>query len=422
MFCSNCGQENSAEDRFCIFCGAELIDNHNFPDSTPNTVMQALWDAVVAGCKKVKAVFQKHPQIAIPVALVVACGVGLSIANATVFSGKRAATKYFLSMMNNDGSAVYQYLDLPESDFVNMTKFNDYFQTLGYKNVDVGNYQVTEVSSSGSRLTDSGEEGSITTDYEVTYYLRGDSGTRSMNIKVVNIPRFFGLLNSYKVISSYVATDYQVNVPTGSTVIVDDITLSDPVTRGDCDSYTIPSILCTDHTITINHPFGTQEGVFVPSSGSGYGNSYDCDSLPYNTATTEAVFAQAQAQFSSILNAAVARQAFPADIAQAGDADAQSRILEEFYDLQSDCYDVNNDTGYITVQITSSEDDSYQQSFSAGSIEYQCVIDYDYNYIRRRKNWYDEVEMQNGSDYGEATLTYVYENGAWVLEGFTCYL
>lgn len=422
MFCPNCGQENPAEDKFCMYCGAELIDNQNFPDNSTVTMKQALhalWDGAVGGFRKVKAVCKQHPQIAIPVIGIAGCCVCLSIANATVLSGKHTATKYFLAVMNNDGPAVYNYLDLPESDFVRLSTFNEYFKTLGYKDLNIGNYQVTEARSSLFGVD--GEAGSITTDYNITYYLRGDNSTRTMTVRVVNIPQALGLINYYKVISDCVATDYEINVPSGSTVTVGDITLSDPVEYADCDSYTIPSLYCQDYDITVTHPFGAEEATIHPTSGSSYNNVFNCNSLTYNTATTDALFAQALAQLNSILTSAVTRQDFPTDITCTQDADMQSDIQDTYDYLRANLYDTSSDTGYTSIQITDTTDDSDLQEFSVDEMTYQCSIDFSYNYTRRRKNWNDEVQMQNDSSYGNATLYYTYENGAWTLTGFNCY-
>ena len=31
MYCPNCGKLNPQEDKFCMYCGAQLIDNQNTP-------------------------------------------------------------------------------------------------------------------------------------------------------------------------------------------------------------------------------------------------------------------------------------------------------------------------------------------------------------------------------------------------------
>ena len=160
MFCPNCGQENAPEDKFCIYCGSELIDNQSFLDeSTTATVdvkqtLQLLWGGIQSGYKSLRHFFRNHPKVCIPVVVIVVCCAVFSIANATILSGKQAAKRYFQAIINDNSRGVYSCLDLPESDFVNASKFDDYFQTLGYQQAKVGNYQITGLDTTAGKGDD----------------------------------------------------------------------------------------------------------------------------------------------------------------------------------------------------------------------------------------------------------------------------
>lgn len=402
-----------------MFCGAELIDNQAFPDSGQATVgqmLEMLWHGIAAVFGKIGAFIKKYPVFCVPVLLLAAGVFVLSALNATVFSGERVARQYFLAMMNNDGSAVYRCLDLPESQFVNRDAFDRYFNSLKQQKQNVGNYTVKERKTTSSKDTEEG----LTRYYQITYYLHGSGSTQTMNLELVNVPAFFGLINSYKVMSEYVALGYTIDVPTGAAVMVDDISLTDPISYDDCDRYVIPAIFCNEHSIRIVHPLGEKEDRFTPRLSYGYDSGYVCSSMPYSSSVAETVSAQAQAQLNSIVSAIVAQQGFPGEVTLTADTEAQQEINETFRSLQSSWYDASKGTGYTSIQITSQRDSSDEQYFDADSVTYRCYLRFDYNYLRRRMTWLDEIEMQNGSDDGNATLYYAYENGAWVLEGFNC--
>lgn len=425
MFCPNCGEKNAPEDKYCIYCGAELIDNQDFPDESTDftadtkRILQLVWSKIKCVGKSMQRFLKRHPKVCIPLAAIAGCFVILSVVNATVFSGKQAVRKYFMAIMNDNSRAVYSCLDLPESDFVNASKFDDYFQTLGYKEAKVGNYQIDELGSTSSK-----DDESITSDYQVTYYLRGDSSTRSMYVELVRIPQFFGLINHYKVLSNYVVTGYTILAPEGSTVTVEGIELKNPVVNGNSESYTIPSMFNTDYEITITNQFGAETGTFVPGRRGTDADIYNSEVMSYNAETISAMYSQAQAQFSELLNSATAQQSFPADIAQTTDSDLQNDIARRFSDLKSNFYDSNSGTGLTGIQITGATDNSYSgQTFSANSpMEYTCEFDFNFNYTRRVRNWDGTIETVNGSSSGRATMYYIYENEAWALEGFNYYL
>lgn len=412
MYCPNCGKENSSEDRYCIYCGSELIDNQNFPETSEvdwKYVWQQIQSVTKSLCKKIQRFFKRHPKIAFPVLAAVGCFLALSIANATVLSGESVARRYFKALMNNDSRAVYACLDLPESQFVNASEFDKFFRSLGYQAHNIGDYEIKEYTTSSI-------ESDITSNYYITYYVRGDSPTHSTSVEVVNVPLFFGLINRYKVLSDYISSDFGVIVPAGSTVSVDGIILDGSTAYENYDRYSIPSLFCTGHDIAVSNSLGSAEDSFVPSPG--YGDSYTVYAVNYNADTVNAVYAQAQNQLNSILTAAIARQDFPADIVKSGDAD--NNVADRFSDLKSRLYDTSNNTGFTNIQVTATTDQSSQQVFDASTIQYNCTMRFDYSYARRWQNyWSGETGIDNGTSYGQAAFTYVYEDGVWALESIS---
>lgn len=408
MYCPNCGKENSSEDRYCIYCGSELIDNQNFPE-TSEVDWKYVWQQIQSVTKSLCKKIQRHPKIAFPVLAAVGCFLALSIANATVLSGESVARRYFKALMNNDSRAVYACLDLPESQFVNASEFDKFFRSLGYQAHNIGDYEIKEYTTSSI-------ESDITSNYYITYYVRGDSSTHSTSVEVVNVPLFFGLINRYKVLSDYISSDFGVIVPAGSTVSVDGIILDGSTAYENYDRYSIPSLFCTGHDIAVSNSLGSAEDSFVPSPG--YGDSYTVYAVNYNADTVNAVYAQAQNQLNSILTAAIARQDFPADIVKSGDAD--NNVADRFSDLKSRLYDTSNNTGFTNIQVTATTDQSSQQVFDASTIQYNCTMRFDYSYARRWQNyWSGETGIDNGTSYGQAAFTYVYEDGVWALESIS---
>ena len=442
MYCPNCGKLNPQEDKFCMYCGAQLIDNQNTP-AQPVTRAVSLGEVrqnLTGGVQGVVGLARRYLAVTIAVLLVVLVLVVYVLLNGLVFSPKATVERYFDAMRSGDTQALYDCMDLPESDFTTYEAFCTMWENTDKPSLqNMTSYEITEARSgrassgsvdplalliSGADLdsyadgTEDDAGSSLVKNYQVSCHISGSDEIETIPVQLIGQPVMGGLFQEYKVLSDYTALNYSVIVPAGAAVTVDSIPLTGATTSEEGDVYLIPAIFRGDHTIAVESPLGgLTEDVIV----EGYdGDAYTCSRIPYSDATRTALFEQGKTQLNSIMAAALSRQGWPADVTVTSDPDAAEDVANTFQRLQENLYDTDRGSGYTSFQFTEITDESGQnQDFSSADAYYSCAMEFQYNYTRRYVNWRDEVEMNNGSSYGSACLDYVYQDGAWQLCGLS---
>lgn len=441
MYCPNCGKLNPQGDKFCMYCGTELIDNQNVAPQPAAPTVQDAWRDVKRTGGQSLALIKRYPQISIPVAVLVVILLVYAFLNGLVYTPKNAVVRYFGALKQGNVQSIYDCMDLPESQFISYDSFNRMWGEMGTPSLQVSSYEITEA---GSRLsassvdplmllfgqvdpddyTDSSdpqEQSSLVKTYLVNYHTPGNDEIQSLQVRLIGEPMMGGLFQNYKVLSDYIVQDYLVTAPSGSTVTVDGIALTDGSASQNGDVYTIPAIFQGEHTITVESALGGLSDTVFLSSSDYYGDSgYSCSYIPYSDATCSALFEQAKTQLNTIMAGALTRQAWPADVAVTTDPDDAEDVAYTYQRLQENLFDTERGSGYTSFQFTEISDQSdHDQRFSSDGARYTCAMDFRYNYTRRYVNWNDEVEMNNGSSSGSAYLDYVYNNGTWQLCGLS---
>ena len=230
MFCSECGKENQKGAKFCEDCGAELISNATeVKKSIPKKPMD----------KKTKTLIGIVSLIVI--LLIMGC----------VFLGSKSnptsiAKEYFLAYVNGDKDRLYKYLDVKDSGFTSKKIFKKVFE---FEKKDLLNYSVASEEKSGDGLTSK---------VKINYTLRGESTSKSVTINLVKDKKNkFLLFDNWKISNetSALVTDYRVNVPKGSTVKFEGVTLDKKYLQQDYsetyDSYVIPQILKGKYNVSV---------------------------------------------------------------------------------------------------------------------------------------------------------------------------
>lgn len=394
MFCPNCGKPNSEADRFCMYCGAELIDNQNFGDIPP---AQQARELALAFWKKAKAFCKGHKKAVAGAAAALVVIVGCLFTWDALFSPKSVAVTYFKAVMNGDSSAAYSCLDIVESPFTGQDAFDTYWKN-AYPRRDLYNYSVSETSSTSDK------KDQIEHTFDFRYYLRGDSTPYTMTVTVVEgqAPA------SYKVLPGFVVTDYTITVPRGVSVTFGGQPLSNPIQGNINDTYTLPAVFSMPYDLELSgemyEPF--QETVYPIS-----GELYTCSGLTFSQQTADALFATACTQFDQMIASILAYGDFPGDIA----LNEGSNVPETYSQMRSHMVNPEEGTGYYSINITDHLNRSEVQMVS-GVPTYTCAIDLPYNYTRLRKSWTGEISADDGTSETYAELSYVYVGGQWLLE------
>ena len=134
MFCPECGKKNAEEAKFCEFCGAKIDE-----------------DSKIILPQKPRKPMKKSTKIIIIVVtllVVVLGGGGIILSNN--FKPSKIATEYFEALMNNDTDKIYDYIDIPDSEFTTKEIFKKVVET---EDTDVVNYQVVSEEKSSDGLS-----------------------------------------------------------------------------------------------------------------------------------------------------------------------------------------------------------------------------------------------------------------------------
>ena len=394
MYCPNCGKPNSEADRFCMYCGAELIDNQNFGDIPP---AQQAREMALAFWKSIRSLCKRHKKAVAGAAAALVVIVGCVFAWDALFSPKSVAVTYFKAVMDGDPSAAYPCLDIVESPFTSREKFSEYWKTY-YTAQDLYNYTVTEQTSGSDK------ENQIEHTFAFRYYLRGDSTPHTMSVTVIESQGFA----SYKVLPDFVITDYEVSVPRDVTVTFGGEPLTEPFQGNLSDVYTLPAVFSMPYDIELSG------AMFEPTSETIFplrGESYTCSQMTFNQETADAVFSMACTQMDQMIASILSYSDFPADIA----VTAESSAPDTYNQMRSRMVDPEEGTGYYSIDITDHWNESGSQATTA-VVTYTCSMELPYNYTRLYKSWTGEITANDGSGESYAELTYCYQDGQWKLD------
>ncbi len=394
-----------------MFCGAELIDNQNFPLLTQSPEIKQIRRSVGSFGQRLVKLFREKKKTVLPVVLIGIVLVAGFLFMQKKYSAKSVAENYFLATVNADPQAAYPCLDIVESDFTDKTAFENYW-TENYSKQNLYNYTVKENTSHGY----DGEENGITRSFTVEYYLHGQSYAQQMGIIVVKADKKkLLLIDEYKVLPDFIVTDYCIVAPTGSTVLLDDREIPAGASEGSTTQYPVDALFYKQYTLEVRYPLtDTLYDTVVPYSGSGYTVSDLC----FSAQTRSSLFETAQLQLQEMVTGFMQYVDFPADIQTVPDC----TVTDTYYSYRGQMRDPDSGVGYYRFDFTQMADVTYDQWYDSYNPVYQCEINFDYTYGQVVQNWFSGNKTdKTGDDNGSAELTYRYLDGQWLLQDFSFY-
>lgn len=396
MYCSECGAKLKKNAAFCGECGTKVKkESEEIKEKQTSKVKN----------EKPKKTISKKQKILIGVIVVVALVLigGYCFLN-NRFGPEGVATEYLKAMISNDASRIYDSLGLTgDTTFTSKETFEKIFAESSNAFDDVLNYKLIDISYNESKL-------SANVKFQVA---SENSDEDTVTIRVIkNSKKKFLIFDSWQVANvsdSLVVKDYQISVPKGSTVQVNDVSLDSKYLNADkstdeLDVYVLPQIFESDASIKINLPYGIE--VTDEMNVSSYNTTYKAN-ITLNDLNDETV-TKLQDQIKSDINALYANLIAKKDwnaVKESysyGDA-SLINLQDEYTDL---CEKIVTDEDKTLKKFDVSSVTLTKVTLDDGSLK--VTAKYNYNYTIDYKNYNDEVKTKEGKSSSSTTITYDY--------------
>lgn len=428
MFCPKCGTNNIDSVNFCATCGAELVDNQ--PEQKTITM-----NTVIAGAKELPAKIKTLPklvkQLSVAALALIVVIIAVSAVGSAVTDPKNIAKGYFEAKANGDWNKMYGYLSLDNSDFINK---NNFLKLMGNEEkLEIVNFEISDSLSNGSSyegyFVSTSDSGMVKT-YVVEYLLKGNSSTQSETITLVkNSGKKLLFYDDYDVnIDNLIISNYQISVPKGSTVYLDEIKLTQKTSSSEndyydsdssSDTYVISKIFSGQHDLKVEHPVCAVYTEKIQVSGSGScGSIYSVSKLELNESVKSDLAKKTEETYKQIISSALAQKEFDSlNLICTSESEQQVSIKESYDNLVSELKNEDG-TGYKSITVTKFTDESSQKELKASGT-YSCELRIEYDYVTISKDWWTDELSESPSSYPRSSsirFTYVYESDAWVLQ------
>lgn len=246
MFCPECGKKNENGAQFCEYCGAKIAEESKVVlPKTPRKPMK----------KKTIVI------ISIVSALVVILVVG-GIVLSSNFKPSKIAVNYFVALMNNDTDKIYDYINVPNSEFTTKKMFTEVVDT---EKEDLLNYKIVSEEKSTDGLS---------AQVKISYTLEGDKTPLTTTIYLVKDKKNKLLIfDNWKISdgSSLVEEDYDITVYKGATVKLEGVEVPEKYKEESIsqryDTYVIPAIFKGEYDAEVTLKNGLKTKSVLDTTG-----------------------------------------------------------------------------------------------------------------------------------------------------------
>lgn len=403
MFCAECGTKNENGAQFCENCG------HKLEVETVTTTTPVAPKSGKNFSTRIKEMSTKNKIISAIAIVVVVALVALYFVLNNMTKPETIAEKFFNATMSYDADAVYEYLDVDDSEFT--TK--EIFKKISMEDLEdedipkAVNYTVGEPRTSADGLS---------TTVTITYVLEGDDDSETADIKLVKEKsKKWLFFDNWKVNVSGTDTvkGYQIKVMKDSKVTIEGIEVDkkyiDKKESDDSlDVYSMPAMFGTYYNIVISLPIGIEieDDIYV-SEGSSY--TYRLSSSRLTDEVEDNIKTAVKTNLQALYNGVKDKKAFD---------DIKSSFEYEGADL-SDLKDVYEDLmGDISSSITLTKVEFKDATISSvsinddGNLYVSARVTYDYSLTYQSG---EEIKTNDDNDYDYMYLTFDYADGAFKL-------
>ena len=407
MYCSECGAKLKKNAAFCGECGTKVKkESEEIKEKQTSKAKN----------EKPKKTISKKQKILIGVIVVVALVLigGYCFLN-NRFGPEGVAKEYLNARINNDASRIYDSLGLTgDTTFTSKETFEKIFAESSNAFDDVLNYKLIDISYNESKL-------SANVKFQVA---SENSDEDTVTIRVIkNSKKKFLIFDSWQVANvsdSLVVKDYQISVPKGSTVQVNDVSLDSKYLNADkstdeLDVYVLPQIFESDASIKINLPYGIE--VTDEMNVSSYNTTYKANITlkDLNDETVTKLQDQIKSDINALYANLIAKKDWNAvkESYSYGDA-SLINLQDEYTDLYEE---IVTDEDKTLKKFDVSSVTLTKVTLDDGSLK--VTAKYNYNYTIDYKNYNDEVKTKEGKSSSSTTITYDYLENAFKINNIS---
>lgn len=395
MYCGGCGTENKKDSVFCENCGNKLEQQSVEPNKPSKSFMT-----------RIKEIPTKTKIIVGSICGALVVIVALMIILGSLTNPKKIATKFFKVVANNDVEALYDYVEVKDSEFTSKKIFVKLYNNEEDEDkVELVNYKIGDAVISSDGMSAS---------VNVTFLEKGEDTSEIYTIKLVKDKKKKWLFfDNWKINDSIasVSENSEIKVMKGSKVKIEGVEVSSKYLTKDSNSsfdiYSIPVMFKEYYEATIELPVGiTIEDEIYPSS---YGYTYDISLSDLDEKTTKKITDTIKANLQVIYDGVREKKSFDALKSSFEYKGADLSKLKTAYENLVDYMDSSVTLTSITfnnISINNLDIDS------DGNLDISAKITYDYSLSYQSG---DEVKTHDSNDYDSVYFTYTYVDNQFKL-------
>lgn len=341
------------------------------------------------------------------IAIVVFCVVGGSRTSPT-----RVAEQYFRAVLDGDWDRICQLSQLPDSPFLTEEAFDRCLGEYEIYQRELANLSVRQ------ELDDEDQDGmgDYVREVEVEFMYKDSPEVYTEDVTLMrDDSRQMFFFQGWKVMDNmpFLARNFQVEVPTGATLVVDGLVADESLCqehRQSTDLYSL-DLFVGGHDFTVVTPLGSQSQSYSVWSDDDYLYAGD-------VAMTENLQNQLEGQTKTLLeqlfNAALANSDFSAISGSYTGAALEEQMPELYNEVREDFFG-SQYRRILQITLSGFEvEDCYAYYDEQGQLRTYLDLEYDTTtaYARLENSYVERTDSTDG--YGSIALEYVYQDGDWL--------
>ncbi len=398
MYCNQCGAEVKEGARFCTKCGAELDNPYSSVSDQNPSVSETPYTADQSQTVSEKKTVGKGLKrwLAISVLLCILFGYGLYSVMNMDSKPEHVASRYFISLINNDAEGAFNCLGINRTEWLNPETFVSYVRDVKEKDENLGRIRTM---SAEKQMT-----GNSSVQYQMNYTY-GDAKSRgSYYVEVADENGKWKIPADNKVIQNA-----PLSFPKGSKVKINGIELSEKYLDASQDNalqdlYTIPEMFYGTYEIQVDlDGYEPYTGKAMMSSQGLY---LSTDSMQISKETAEELEKQAGADLQALYEAVIAQDDFDEVAGLFTDRALLKQGIVSDYERQVS--EFKSKSPLVSLKM-----DSMEAKGSTSSSEVYLEGRYQADYVYTTYSGNTRNETSNGNK--SVTMRYVRDGDEWKL-------